>query len=72
MVQMVEEQVICLERSCARTEDDVIIITNNLNSWVRPAICVSIVFVAVAFFAFMYFGRSCLEGSAKVFICQIW
>ena len=68
---MVEETVICLEGSCREVEDEtgadeVIIITESSNSWVKPAICVSIVLVAVIFFSFMYFGRSWLEGSAKV------
>ena len=35
-------------------------------TWVRPAICISIVVVAVFFFSFMYFGRSWLEGTVKV------
>ena len=34
--------------------------------WVRPAVCISIVVVAVFFFAFMYFGRSWMEGTARV------
>ena len=69
---MVEETVICLERACSEAEDDteggeeVIIISDSSSSWVKPAICVSIVLVAVVFFSFMYFGRSWLEGSAKV------
>ena len=68
---MMEETVICLEGSCREAEDEtgadeVIIISESFNSWVKPAICVSIVLVAVIFFSFMYFGRSWLEGSAKV------
>ena len=68
---MVEQTVICLEGTCRGAEDgseadEVIVISDSSSSWVKPAICVSIVLVAVIFFSFMYFGRSWLEGSAKV------
>ena len=67
---MMEDQIICLQGACTDTEDEVTISTDTWNPWVRPAICVSIVLAAVVFFAFMYFGRSCLEGSAKV-VCNV-
>ena len=39
-------------------------------TWVRPAVCISIVIVAVLFFSFMYFGRSWIEGSVRVKITK--
>ena len=55
----------CLTSSCPPVdilEEEV----EEWETWVRPAICISIVVVAVFFFSFMYFGRSWLEGTVKV------
>ena len=53
---------------CASDEEFEKEVEEEWEDWVRPVIFISILVVAVAFFSFMYFGRTWLEGSVKVHI----
>ena len=63
------DRVLCLTTNCEAMVDEVEQMEAMLeewDDWVRPAICVSIMITAVLFFSFMYFGRSWMEGTARV------
>ena len=63
------DRVLCLTTDCIATVDEVEQMEKMMeewDDWVRPAICVSIMVTVVIFFSFMYFGRSWMEGTARV------
>ena len=61
---------ICLTTNCVEETEEEILEDLEWDDWVRPALCIGIMLVAVVFFSFMYFGRSWLEGTVKVRIYQ--
>ena len=71
MMVLGEGRVLCLTTTCTtdleqQEVEEVIEEIEEWEDWVRPAVCISIMIVAVIFFSFMYFGRSWLEGTVKV------
>jgi len=57
---------LCLTTQCLSEEEVEQELEEEWEDWVRPIIFISILIVAVAFFSFMYFGRTWLEGSVKL------
>ena len=57
---------ICLTTNCVEETEEEMLEDLEWDDWVRPALCIGIMLVAVVFFSFMYFGRSWLEGTVKV------
>lgn len=57
---------LCLTTQCLNEEEVEREVEEEWEDWVQPLIFISILIVAVAFFSFMYFGRTWLEGSVKL------
>ena len=76
MMVLGDTRVLCLTTTCTSDletveEEEVMEEIEELEDWVRPAVCISIMLVAVIFFSFMYFGRSWLEGTVKVRLSEL-